>query len=271
MRDDRRTGLGVVRSARHRLLLIAMAALASCVQPIEGGGCPCLDGWACCEGSCVDQPFCARSESRVASLRPAASCRDLFSAGAPSGVYLVGAGAAAHRAYCQVPSGLELCTEQVAEHDGSSLDQSGIPFRLTSVLEGDWCKVWNVHNREDQRPIDAFEVYSDDFEFISVDPCSTLGFGPVVAQSRLGARSLGYRRSLGCPYGSSSEEGFGSCGYESDPDQGPLMKWANFCSGCEVNPGKFHNYLLQGEIKASHIPWDATGDYFVMCQTRALQ
>jgi hypothetical protein len=208
----------------------------------------------------VDAPLA--SASRAEPVTCAAMMQET---GALSGLHWVGVPGALQRVYCDARSGSELCTEVPAEHRGVTTDGSRLPFLMNSVLEGDLCKVWNVRAEGDQRPLDAFELFDASFKFLSVDPCPALGLGPVVAQSRRGTRTTGYRRSLGCPYGRNS--GYSACGFDPVLDGTGLMKWSNECDGCRVNAGKFHELVLQGEIYTSFIPWDAAGEYFVWCGT----
>jgi hypothetical protein len=236
---------------------------------------PCLDGYVCCSGRC-ERSCGAPSESAPSESAASESAASESSAGEPnatlsgstlgtwgscaelpagsaSGLYRIEGLTGSYRAYCDAAHGVELCTEALGEHRGVSKDPSELAFTMTSVLEGDACRVWNVKAESDGRPLDALEFFDDDLQFVSVDPCLPLGL----------PKALGFRRADGCPYG--SNPGYGACGYDPKQDGTGPMKWSNGCLSCRVNGGNSHGYVLQGEIYTSLIPWDASGQFSMVC------
>jgi hypothetical protein len=228
--------------------------------PCAAAPTPCLDGYVCCAGRCEtacgaeppnessrSNPTLAREE-----LGTISSCAELTPTSA-SGIYRIEADTGPYRAYCDAGPGLELCADMPGGHSGITKDPSALAFTLTSVLENRACRVWNVKAQIDQRPLDALEVFDDDLNFLSVDPCLALGLPAAVD----------FRRAAGCPYG--MDPGYGACGYDPVQDGTGLMKWSNGCLQCRVNGGNSHGYVAQGEIYIGHIPWDTTGQYSTVC------
>jgi hypothetical protein len=186
----------------------------------------------------------------------ASSCADLkaLDPSLADGIYSIASpDGIAQRTYCDMMARVALCSDEQGDHSGVARDTDQLPFVLTSVLQGSTCKVWNVR-AADGRPVDALAT-SDDGN--TVRPCTPLGFKSDPA---------GYDSNSGCPYGQNT--GFGTCGFNVTQ---PLRKWANLCR-CELesdeNRGFFGNrYVRQGVIYESVIPWDATGNFFVLCGT----
>jgi hypothetical protein len=186
----------------------------------------------------------------------AASCAALkaFDPSLADGIYSIASDGLARRTYCDMTAQVALCSDEPSDHEGVARDSSHLPFVLSSVLEGSACRVWNVRARQDGHPLDALATSSDG---MTVRPCTPLGFS---------SDPVGYDRNSGCRYG--QNESYGTCGFNTTR---PLLKWANLCT-CELEndmgAGFFDNeYVLQGTIFASVIPWDATGDVSVLCGT----
>jgi hypothetical protein len=242
----------------------AIAALA-CEWDLEGAPCSagasaCVEGYVCCAERCsrscqggVDGGGSSPGAALVdGALGTSSSCAEL-GAGEPSGIYRIEGESERRLAYCDASIGAELCSDTPGRHQGVTKDPSALPFTLESVLEGGACRVWHVAAASDGRPLDALEMFDDDWTFVAVDPCLALGL----------PAATGFRRSAGCPYG--SNPGYGSCGYDPIQDGTGLMKWSNGCLQCRVNGGNSRGYVVQGEIYASFIPWDASGQFSVVC------
>ncbi|HTV23909.1 MAG TPA: hypothetical protein VMG12_34700 [Polyangiaceae bacterium] len=172
------------------------------------------------------------------------------------GIYSITTSGIPRRTYCDMTARVALCSDgDPADHEGVTRGATQLPFVLTSVLEGNECRVWNVRARTDGLPVDG---RATDASGNTVLPCTPLGFA---------SDPPGYDETAGCRYGING--GYGTCGFDVTR---PLFKWSNLCEcqrvGVDMNPGFFADqHVLQGEIFASIIPWDATGSISVLCGT----
>jgi hypothetical protein len=201
---------------------------------------------------------CTGEENCVLGLcQPAASSCGALAELDPNlgdGLYAIAPQGIAHRTYCDMTARLALCSDEQGEHEGVTRGSPQLRFVLTSVLQGSECRVWNVRAVADGYPLDGLVTSESDR---AVRPCTPLGFV---------SDPPGYDvDAAGCRYGVNG--GFDTCGFNVTR---PLYKWSNLCEcqrPVDMNPGYHAGYVLQGEIFASVIPWNASGSISVLCGT----
>jgi hypothetical protein len=179
----------------------------------------------------------------VAALGTCAAQKNDYPA-SKDGVYWVGVGEKAHRAYCDMSEAVELCSEAPSERVGRTRDSSKLEYEMTSVLLPDGlCKMWNIRAAADGYPFWQLEK-------VGATPagqtCAKLGF--------VSDGVLGY-----CSYGSTRT----NCGYAVEP----LHRYGNTCTSCDLNDGDFDHWVLQGPIKLGGLLSDASGSKFTTCKT----
>jgi hypothetical protein len=197
---------------------------------------------------CSDVSGCGADENCFAGTcqEAAADCADVArrAPGAPDGIYRLRVGARVEAAYCDMRLQRVLCAATAGQHAGRTRDGANVPFLLSSVLEGDVCRIWAVRHQTGGHPFDML---------LDTSTCQALGF----------KADADIRKQ--CYYGSTAHCGF-TVQVVSGPNGRYVAKWGNSCD-CNPNRGKPF-YSFEDGVQVSMIPWNFDGSLSGRCRVR---